>query len=224
MATILRGAFPELPSRHLGLVTADARNVPEQVLTALAEALERYGRVDEILKIARSATGVSKIPVPGEKLDNPRRLRLGLAYDAAFHFYYRDNLEALEAHGCEMTPFSPLQDNDLPEGLDGLYFGGGYPEEYAEALAENTPMLESIRRFAGESKPVYAECGGLMYLAQGIECRNTKRHGLVGLLPHWTRMLDRRKALSYVEVTLTRIRFLESRVRRFGGTNSTILS
>ena len=92
----------------------------------------------------------------------------------------------------------------LPEGLDGLYIGGGYPEEYAEALARNTTMLESVRRFAGEGKLVYAECGGLMYLAQGIECGDAARHKLVGLLPQWTRMLDRRKALSYVEVTLTR--------------------
>jgi cobyrinic acid a,c-diamide synthase len=204
VAAVPRSAFPDLPSRHLGLVTADARNVPVQLLEALGEALERHGRVDEILRIARSATAISKTSAPLEKADTATRLRLGLAYDAAFHFYYRDNLEALEAHGCELVLFSPLQDKVLPEGLDGLYVGGGYPEEYAEALARNTAMLESVRRFAGEGKLVYAECGGLMYLAQGIECGDAARHKLVGLLPQWTRMLDRRKALSYVEVTLTR--------------------
>lgn len=203
VATVPRSAFPGLPSRHLGLVTADARNVPEQLLEALGEALERYGRVDEILRIARSAPAISKTSVPLEKADKATRLRLGLAYDAAFHFYYRDNLEALEAHGCELVLFSPIRDKVLPEGLDGLYIGGGYPEEYAEALARNTTMLESVRRFAEEGKLVYAECGGLMYLANGIECGDAARHLLVGLLPQWTRMLDRRKALSYVEVTLT---------------------
>jgi cobyrinic acid a,c-diamide synthase len=145
VAAVPRSAFPELPSRHLGLVTADARNVPEQLLEALGEALERHGRVDEILRIARSAPPISRTAAPSEKADKPTRLRLGLAYDAAFHFYYRDNLEALEAHGCEIVLFSPLQDKVLPEGLDGLYIGGGYPEENAEALARNTTMIESVR-------------------------------------------------------------------------------
>jgi cobyrinic acid a,c-diamide synthase len=211
VAAVPRGAFPELPSRHLGLVTADARNVPERLLEALGEALESHSSVDEILRIARSASPLRKIPTIVETSENAKRLRLGLAYDAAFHFYYNDNLEALEAHGCEIVPFSPLQDKSLPERLDGLYFGGGYPEEYAEALAENAAMLESIRKFAEEGKLVYAECGGLMYLAQGIECRDERRHALAGLLPQWTRMLDRRKALSYVEVTLTRDSLLGKR-------------
>lgn len=204
VAAVPRNAFPELPSRHLGLVTADALNMPEHLLEALAEALERHGRVDEILRIARSAPAIPKNSAALQKPQQAKRLRLGLAYDAAFHFYYRDNLEALEAHGFELVPFSPVQDKCLPEGLDGLYIGGGYPEENAEALAENNTMLESVRRFAREGKPVYAECGGLMYLAQGIECSDAARHTLVGLLPQWTRMLDRRKALAYVEVTLTR--------------------
>jgi cobyrinic acid a,c-diamide synthase len=217
VAAIPRGAFPELPSRHLGLVTADARNVPERLLEALAEALERHGRVDEILRIARSAPPITNTTAIGEKQENRKELRLGLAYDAAFHFYYQDNLEALEAHGCEIVPFSPLQDRSLPEGLDGLYFGGGYPEEHAEALAGNTTMLESVRRFAGEGKLVYAECGGLMYLAQGIECGDNGSHALVGLLPQWTRMLDRRKALSYVEVTLTRDSLLGKQGKQLRG-------
>ncbi len=204
VAAVPRNAFPELPSRHLGLVTADARNMPEHLLEALAEVLERHGKVDEILRIARSAPAVLSTSAALQKSQQTKRLRLGLAYDSAFHFYYPDNLEALETHGFELIPFSPLQDNGLPERLDGLYIGGGYPEEHAEALALNNSMLESVRRFAAEGKPVYAECGGLMYLAQGIECRDAARHALVGLLPQWTRMLDRRKALAYVEVTLTR--------------------
>ena len=204
VAAVPRNAFPELPSRHLGLVTADAGNMPDHLLEALAEALERHGKVDEILRIARSAPAIANTSAALQKPRQPKRLRLGLAYDAAFHFYYRDNLETLEAHGFELVPFSPLRDKCLPEGLDGLYIGGGYPEEHAEALANNITMLESVRRFAGEGRPVYAECGGLMYLAQGIECRDAARHTLVGLLPQWTRMLDRRKALAYVEVTLTR--------------------
>ncbi len=203
VASIPRGAFPDLSSRHLGLVTANSRNLSEEVTEALGKALERHGRVDEILRIARSASAIPETSTPRKEPETRKRLRLGLAYDAAFHFYYQDNLEALEENGFKLVRFSPLRDYILPEELDGLYIGGGYPEEHAEALAGNTHMLESVRQFAQTGRPVYAECGGLMYLAQGIECNGGRRHRLVGMLPQWTRMSARLKALSYVEVTLT---------------------
>ena len=99
--------------------------------------------------------------------------------------------------------FSPIRDSILPSDLDGLYIGGGYPEEYAKDLSENRSMLDSIRRFARTGKPLYAECGGLMYLSKGIELRSGERFGLVGVLPAWTRMLDKVRSLGYVEITLT---------------------
>ena len=105
-----------------------------------------------------------EIEAPKQKIANEeKRVRLGLAFDSAFHFYYPDNLEAMEKAGCELTRFSPLHDRSLPEALDAIYLGGGYPEEYAETLASNATMLDSIRSFAASGKPVYAECGGLMY-------------------------------------------------------------
>jgi cobyrinic acid a,c-diamide synthase len=130
------------------------------------------------------------------------RIRIGLAFDKAFHFYYPDNLEEFERNGCDLIRFSPLNDCVLPEGLDGMYIGGGYPEEFAERLAGNTGMLRAIKNFGEIGRPIYAECGGLMYLAQGIETRDGKSHNLVGLFPAWTRMLDRLRSLGYVEVTL----------------------
>jgi cobyrinic acid a,c-diamide synthase len=102
------------------------------------------------------------------------------------------------------VPFSPLAEQALPSGLDALYFGGGYPEEFARDLSENEPMVDAISRFAGSGKPIYAECGGLMYLTRGIETRDEGRFPLVGLLPVWTRMLERLKTLGYVEVRLDR--------------------
>ena len=92
----------------------------------------------------------------------------------------------------------------MPSDLKALYFGGGYPEEQAPALSANRPFLEDVRRLAASGRPVYAECGGLMYLTQGIETRDRGKYPLVGLLPAWTRMLDRLKTLGYVEVRLTR--------------------
>lgn len=230
------GALPRLPSRHLGLVTADSQNLSPNLIEQLALTLEKYASVDEIVRIAREALPLSppspcplppvdktrprgeragtskskkKFPPPGggrgrvgEKHDHSPRVRLGIAYDSAFHFYYRDLLDELEAGGGELIHFSPIRDPRLPEGLHALYFGGGYPEEHADALAANEKMLMDIRQFADSSRPIYAECGGLMYLGQKIETLDGRGHSLVGLLPAASRMLDRRKALGYVEITL----------------------
>jgi cobyrinic acid a,c-diamide synthase len=202
VASITRGAFPTLPSRHLGLVTADDQSLTDAILSQLAEVLERHGSIDAVLGIARNAPPVQGVSQDRETWTPRRPVRLGLAYDAAFHFYYEDNLEALEAAGCELIRFSPVSDSALPERLDAVYLGGGYPEEYAEALSENGSMRRAIREFAAAGKPVYAECGGLMYLSRGIQSRDGRRFEMVGLLPQWTRMLDRLKSLGYVEVTL----------------------
>lgn len=99
-------------------------------------------------------------------------------------------------------PLSPLDDDAVPAGIGALYLGGEHAEEFAERLAENRSMIESIREFAYSGRPVYGECGGLMHLSQGIETRGGKRHALVGLLSVWNRMLDRLKSLGYAEVTL----------------------
>jgi cobyrinic acid a,c-diamide synthase len=203
VAAIPRGAFPDLPSRHLGLVTADSRNLPESVLSLLGDTLERFGEVDKILEIARNAPPLLGASLGSADAHDTQRVRVGIAYDAAFHFYYQDNLEALEAHGCELVRFSPLKDRSVPVGLDGMYIGGGYPEEYADELAENRTMREDIRKFSESGRPLYAECGGLMYLSQGIESRDGTRIPLVGLLPFWTKMLERLKSLGYVEFTLS---------------------
>jgi cobyrinic acid a,c-diamide synthase len=202
LGAIPRGAFPTLPSRHLGLITADFRNLPPKTLEELADVLERNLSVDAVMEIARNATPLS-LAGPGREA-NPcqKRVLIGVAYDRAFHFYYPDNLDELKLRGCDLIPFSPLQDTKLPEGIDALYFGGGYPEEYAEPLSENLEMQETVRQFAGRGRPLYAECGGLMYLTRGIETTHGKRYPMVGLLPVWSRMFNRLKSLGYVEVTL----------------------
>jgi cobyrinic acid a,c-diamide synthase len=202
LGAIPRGALPILPSRHLGLITADSQNLPTRILEEFADVFEKYMSPDTVLRIARNASPLS-IQVPVVK-ENPcrKRIPVGLAYDRAFHFYYPDNLDELQSRGCDLIRFSPLKDRKLPEGLNGLYLGGGYPEEYAEALSDNQGMQEAIRQYAGRGFPVYAECGGLMYLTQGIETTKGKRYPMVGLLPVWSRMLDRLKSLGYVEVTL----------------------
>jgi cobyrinic acid a,c-diamide synthase len=129
-------------------------------------------------------------------------LRLGVARDAAFHFYYPDLFDALAAAGCDVVVFSPLADRRLPERLSGLYLGGGYPELHAAELTANGEMLAAIRAYAASGRPLYAECGGLMYLSRGIEA-DGRFYPLAGILPARTRMLPARRALGYVEATLT---------------------
>ncbi|MBI5583424.1 MAG: cobyrinate a,c-diamide synthase [Deltaproteobacteria bacterium] len=204
LGAIPRGAFPDLPSRHLGLVTADAQNLSESILEQLGSVLEKAVNLEGLIEKARQAPALApprRFPAP--EMINPA-VRIGLARDPAFHFYYPDNLDALAERGVVWVPFSPLVEPDLPSDLDALYLGGGYPEEFAAALSENRLLVEAIRRFAASGKPLYAECGGLMYLSQGIETRDGGKFPLVGLLPIWTRMLERLKTLGYVEVRLDR--------------------
>jgi cobyrinic acid a,c-diamide synthase len=204
LGAIPRGAFPTLPSRHLGLITADPQNLPPKTLQELADVLEQHLSPDAVLEIAKNASPLS-ITEPGQEArPRPKRVSIGVAYDRAFHFYYPDNLDELKLQGCDLILFSPLQDRKLPEEIDALYFGGGYPEEYAEVLSENREMQEAVRQFAKRGLPLYAECGGLMYLTRGIETTQGKRYPMVGLLPVWSRMLDRLKSLGYVEIALIR--------------------
>jgi cobyrinic acid a,c-diamide synthase len=202
IGAIPRGALPKLRSRHLGLVTANLQSRSEEVLAHLADACEQYVDVNTVLQIARSHPLLERTS-QAERPPLRRNVQIGIARDKVFHFYYPDNLEELERHGAHLVPFSPLFDSELPGGLDALYFGGGYPEEDAEVLSSNRRMLVAIRQFVASGRPVYAECGGLMYLGKELETVTRKRFPLVGILPFATRMLPHLKSLGYVEVTLT---------------------
>ncbi|MEK7373698.1 MAG: cobyrinate a,c-diamide synthase [Thermodesulfobacteriota bacterium] len=199
VGAIPRGAFPQLASRHLGLVTADERLLPEAVLDSLANALEQHLSLETLFPVWVEKKKTTPFPATGF----PARLRIGAARDAAFHFYYQDLFDTLAAAGCETVFFSPLSDRRLPEGISGLYLGGGYPEAHAEALAANGEILAAIREYAASGKPLYAECGGLMYLSRGLLEAGGRFHPFLGILPARTRMLDGKKALGYVEITLT---------------------
>lgn len=201
LGAIPDGALPSLFSRHLGLVSADEDTLSSATVAGLADAVEKHLDIEKIIETASKA-GTSPAVPWSEEIRRARRVRLGLARDKAFHFYYQDNLEALSRRGAELIEFSPLRDDRLPEGLAALYLGGGYPEVHAEGLAANQPMLEAVRGFARSGKPIYAECGGLMYLSSGIETINGEHRALAGVIPARTRMLKKRKALGYVEASL----------------------
>ncbi len=187
-------AFPE---RHLGLRTADPGSAPEARFAAWGAAAEDGLDVDALLALARGAPPLDAPGAPSRSI--PPRCRIGIAFDEAFHFYYEDNLARLEALGARLVRFSPLHDAALPE-VDGLYLGGGYPEEHAATLSANLDMHRALRAFAASGRPVYAECGGLMALCEAIRTRQGAIFPMAGLLPGTAVMQDRLAALGYVEV------------------------
>jgi cobyrinic acid a,c-diamide synthase len=205
------------PERHLGLRAADERTVPEAVLDGWGRIAAEWIALDIVLAIARSA---GELPAPSTAtpaaLDANRRCTIALAHDEAFHFYYEDNLRRLEQLGATLVRFSPLHDAELPDA-DGVYLGGGYPEAHAEALAANEPMRASLRTFAGRGGPVYAECGGLMYLARAIRTLDGRAHPMIGLIAGEAAMRDRLQAIGYVEVETQRPTLLGPAGLRFRG-------
>lgn len=189
-------AFPE---RHLGLVAAQesARDVSFE---AWADEVEAYCDVDALLCLARSAQALPATPALAAQSASPNTCRIGVARDAAFHFYYDENLRLLEQAGAQLIEFSPIHDRALPE-LDGVYIGGGYPELHASALAANTSMRAALVMHARAGKPVYGECGGLMYMAQAIVDQQGQRFPMLGLISGTAIMQDKLQALGYVEAT-----------------------
>jgi cobyrinic acid a,c-diamide synthase len=127
-----------------------------------------------------------------------------VARDEAFSFYYEDNLDLLTAFGARLLPFSPLRDSALPLGSRGVYLGGGFPELFAERLAANHPLLAEMRWAAGQGFPIYAECGGLMYLSEALTDFEGRRHKLASLIPCQVAMAERRSALGYVRLRTLR--------------------
>jgi cobyrinic acid a,c-diamide synthase len=188
-----------IPERYLGLVTAGENLLPDSMLSLLGEVAESHIDLDQLLECAAS------IPAASDGCnERPQDLsRLGVAQDKAFCFYYEDNLDALRETGAEIVEFSPLEDSSLPAALDALYFGGGYPELFAKQLSENRPMLASIKRAAEEGLPIYAECGGLMYLAREIVTQESASFPMAGVLPITAQMTDRLVNFGYTEVSFT---------------------
>ncbi|HWQ64962.1 MAG TPA: cobyrinate a,c-diamide synthase [Methanospirillum sp.] len=177
----------EIGSRHLGLVMGEETHVP----TALANILEEHADVPRLITIARSAPPLLETNM--DIRNEPEKVRIAVARDPAFCFYYQDNLERLVKHGAELTFFSPMVDN-LPSA-DMIYLGGGYPELHASVL-ESGPARDQIRTATQDGVPIYAECGGLMYLGKGLNS-DTGSVRWAGILPVEACMEKRFQALGY---------------------------
>jgi cobyrinic acid a,c-diamide synthase len=194
-----------VPERHLGLhLPHEARQDYVQTLASLVEA---HIDIDGLLQAGRTARPAS----PPATRTTQARVRVGVARDEAFCFYYAENLELLQQAGAELVEFSPIWD-PLPDDLDGLYIGGGYPELHAAELAANHSATKAIRDFCERGGPVYAECGGLMYLGQTLQLDGSS-YELCGALPLDTRM-PAGLQIAYVEVSTTGGLFGEGQTAR----------
>jgi len=187
----------EIPERHLGLVPANEAGEANQTINRLAEAVAGGVDLDHIVAIAKSAEGprLAAVPVP-VATPKIKDIRIGVARDAAFGFYYPDDLEALQTAGAEIVPFDCLNDKNLPD-VDGLFIGGGFPETQMAALEANRGMLDSIRAAIRGGLPTYAECGGLMYLSRSLTWRGETRQ-MAGVIPGDAVMHARPQGRGYV--------------------------
>ena len=197
------GAIPRderltIPDRHLGLIPRAEQDAHLSAITACQSAIERHLDLDTILKIARSAPAlpVSEKARSSEVSGQARPVKIGVLRDRAFTFYYPENLEALEEAGAELVFIDAFHDTELPP-VDALYIGGGFPEMFMEELSANVKLRVTIKEAIENGVPVYAECGGLMYLSQRIVWGD-KSAEMVGALPCEIEMTGKPQGHGYV--------------------------
>jgi cobyrinic acid a,c-diamide synthase len=192
-----------IPERYLGLFTAAEDCISDSMLSVLAELAESTIDLDQLIECAAWISPGEASIAHGHTSRARSSIRLGIARDKAFCFYYEDNFDALQRAGAQIVEFSPLADSALPGAIDGLYLGGGYPELYAQRLAENRNMLSTVRQAAQAGLPIYAECGGLMYLAQEIVTKDGTSFPMTAVFPLRVQMAGRLVNFGYSEVCFT---------------------
>lgn len=188
----------KIPERHLGLTVAQERFLGRRIIDRLGWLIADHVDLDRLLERARNKIA-PPVGTPQRKAMADKVL-IAVAKDQAFCFYYTDNLELLRNAGAQIRNFSPIRDRRLPAGVKGIYFGGGYPELYARELSRNRRLRAAIKDFIEADGPVYAECGGLMYLAVALTDCAGRQYPMIGAYPFKTRMLPRLRALGYREV------------------------
>ena len=190
----------EIPSRHLGLVIDEDFNMREDQMEKLGQWIEDNLDLGLLLSSLGGTRTKGSLPVPHP----PPDVRIGIARDEAFCFYYPENLRLIREAGAELVPFSPLRTKRLPDGIKGIILGGGYPELHCRALSENRELLSSIKAFGMAGGPIYAECGGFMFLMEEIMDLDGGAYPMVGVFPMAARMEPRLRSLGYREIVTTK--------------------
>jgi len=172
------------PERHLGLVPAEEAGLSSALLERLGAQFEQHVDLESIIDAARRAPAIGQAASDVFcRCGNEVPVRIGVARDEALNFYYQENLDLLQCLDAEVVPFSLLKDEELPEDLQGIYLGGGFPELFAGRLSANRSMRGSIRDFFAAGGVIYAECGGLMVLCETLIDFDGRRHEMMGLVP-----------------------------------------
>jgi cobyrinic acid a,c-diamide synthase len=189
-----------IPERHLGLLPTSEDDRVTPLLGQLTTLAQRYVDLERIIRLAHTAP-ILLPPAPALPSVPHHAIRIAWAQDAAFHFSYQENIDTFTAAGADIVLFSPLYDPALPPDIDAIWLGGGFPENFAAQLAANTGMIAALHAHAARGLPIYAECGGLMYLCEWLEDQYGQRYPQVGLIPGGTRMTKRLQQFGYAEAT-----------------------
>ena len=195
-----------IESRHLGLVTPDEIKDLKEKLNELADILEETLEIDEIINLADKSKDLIYNKPEIHKLED--NIRIAVALDEAFCFYYEDNIELLKEMGADIVYFSPLKDERIPDNIHGIIFGGGYPELYAKELSLNKTMIESVKSTVYNGLPCVAECGGFMYLHESMEDDKSQPYDMVGLIKGKAYKTPKLNRFGYIKLTALEDNFL----------------
>ncbi|MCM3439475.1 cobyrinate a,c-diamide synthase [Metabacillus halosaccharovorans] len=191
----------EIPERHLGLIPSIERGELDHFFHTLGDLVSETIDIQKIVELAAADPfhlneGSSLFKTKKEQI-----VKIAVAKDAAFNFYYPENLEMLESNGADIVYFSPLEDEELPSDIDGLYIGGGFPEEFAHQLEKNQKAKDSIKMLIEQGLPTLAECGGFMYLTESIRTTENKTYQMAAVIPGNVHMQQTLAALGYREIS-----------------------
>ena len=202
-----------LDSRHLGLIPSYEVEVLQDKIDLISNLMEDSIDFDGLLELGQSAAPLKRVDLGIKKVVD--EVRIGVPLDKAFNFYYQDNLELLEALGAKLVYFSPLEDKAVPASIDGIYFGGGFPEVFVKELSANKQMRTSIKEFIEAGGPVYAECGGLMYMCNRIVDLEDNAYEMVGILENDSVMTKKLQRFGYVDVRINKESIIGSDMTNF---------
>ena len=211
IGVIPKNLILNLESRHLGLISTYDNKILKNKLEKTSKIISESLNVDKILKILKNPIPLLKNK---QNLTKKTKVKIAIALDNSFNFYYDDNLNALRRQGASLTFFSPIKDKKIPK-CDGLYIGGGFPEILGNNLSKNQIMKKSIKKLSEDNFPIYAECGGLMYLTKSIT-NNNKKYKMVGLFDAET-IMTKKMRLNYTKGKLSSKNILSTTLHAFRG-------
>ncbi|MCD4723099.1 MAG: cobyrinate a,c-diamide synthase [Desulfobacula sp.] len=192
-----------MPERHLGLVTADELDIGKNVLSTLTSMVKDHMDMKGLINSLDAFESAENTEPEISEFSEEQGPTIAVARDKAFCFYYQDNLDILKKFGAKLVEFSPLNDDKLPQNIDGIYFGGGYPEVFAKKLSEKNKLLQEIKKQSVSGMPIYGECGGFMFLCNKLSSMDEmQKYPMSGCFDLNVQMSKRLRSLGYREITL----------------------